>query len=109
VTYEELFKSIQANKFPERQKHWDNMAWGLEVKDVENMEDCIALCIEDESCFQAKFDGWECTVGTGGFLLGQQQMPSGSKTWESYWNTTRIATWVRGQKPCPAVQFPHQH
>jgi hypothetical protein len=108
LTYEELFKSIQANKFPEYLKHWDNFANTETIPDVKSSEDCTDLCAKNEKCLQSKFDGWECKLEMNVFLMGVRKMPEDSKTYESHWNTTRIAQWVKNRKPCGNVEFPYQ-
>lgn len=109
MTYEELFKGVQANKFPENLKHWDNLADGETIQDVKSSEECTDLCAKNEKCLQSKFDGWECKLGTNVFLMGVQKQPDESKTYESHWNTTRIAQWVKNHKPCGKLEFPYQH
>ena len=112
--FEELFKALRADKFPEHEKHWDNMALdyvalGSVVPDVATAADCNALCVNDEGCFQSKFDGWECTVLNNAFVIGKQKSPNDSKMWESFWNTSRISKWVDSQEPCPSKpKYPHE-
>lgn len=103
---------MQENKFTdlEHKTNWDNMASGLTVKDVQSAEACKSLCMSDEKCFQAKFDGWECTLGTNSFLMGTAKEPEGDKKYESFWNTTRITKWVQSQAACPEkITFPFEH
>lgn len=109
LRYEELFKEVQAHKFPEYKKHWDNMADGSIVQDVSSAKECRDLCISHEKCFQSKFDGSDCTLGTKYFSMGYQKLPDGSQRWESYWNVTRIAKWVEDRQPCSKLEFPYQH
>lgn len=123
VTFEEFFKGVPIGDYPAHKKHWDNLGldhWDNMVYDytspgtildgVESADACNALCIQNESCFQARFNGWdECTLLTTGFVVGKEQTPDGPKRWDSFWNVTRIENWVANQPACPSkVTFRQQ-
>jgi hypothetical protein len=97
---------LQLHEFPDYQKHWNNLAEGETIEDVESGEACFRACASNEECFQALYDGSECNLGTESFQIGSQQLPMDGKTWESSWNTTRISEWVKKQKPCGDLDFP---
>jgi hypothetical protein len=123
VTFEEFYKGVPIGDYPERKKHWDNLAqdnWDDTVPDyrppgkilhgIESADECYALCTDDESCFQARFDGWdECALLTTGFVVGNEKMPEWPKRWDSFWNVTRIENWVAKQPACQSkVTFRQQ-
>ncbi|KIM97610.1 glycosyltransferase family 31 protein [Oidiodendron maius Zn] len=122
VLFEEFFKGVSIQDYPEHKKHWDNlgldhwdnMAYGYTspgtiLKDIKSADACNSLCAKDERCFQSRFDGSECTVLDTGFVVGKERNPTGNSIWDSYWNATRIDKWVARQQLCAStVKFPHE-
>jgi len=101
VTYRELFKDLVYGKIPDIViNNWDNGAEGIAVPDCPSFEQCASECEKNSGCFQASFDGKDCTLGTRFFKLGLKREPEGGKVWQSMWNKYRIYEWAKAHGDC---------
>jgi hypothetical protein len=101
VTYKELFKDLIYGRIPDAPlDNWDNRAEGIEVPDCPSLEQCISECEQNKGCFQALYDGKDCTLGTRHFMLGVKREPAKGKTWQSYWNKLRMYEFAKKHQDC---------
>ncbi|KAK0111532.1 hypothetical protein ONS95_001886 [Cadophora gregata] len=108
VTYEELFKDLVSDLIPDELANWDNLSKDGTVANIATAEACVHACQANHKCLQSRYDGAECSIGTKHFSLGKKHEMKDGLQWSSSWNKTRIAEWVRKQKPCGKLKFPHQ-
>jgi hypothetical protein len=106
LRYKELFKDLVYGRIPERpMPDWDNQADGIEMPDVATFEQCASECEQNTGCFQASYDGKDCTLGTRSFRLGVKREPEGNKKWQSIWIKKRMLDFTHKHAECTGYEF----
>ena len=70
------------------------------MPNIKSFEQCASECEQNASCFQASFDGTDCTLGTRHFRLGEKRVREGNKKWQSMWIKKRMADWAQKNSNC---------
>lgn len=88
--------------------NWDNGAEGINVPDCPSFEQCKTECEQNTHCFQASYDGKDCTLGTRLFRLGTKKEPTGAfgeRKWQSVWIKKRMYEFAKKHSDCTNVQL----
>jgi len=95
-----------SDRIPVQLDDWDNGAEDVVIDNITTVDQCRAACQANEKCFQSRFNGSECNLGTKHIMLGEKKGTDDGKQWRSSWNKPRIAEWVSKQKACHDIKFP---